>query len=76
MAGKALFCYRGRMRDFIEIMSFCGYDMQRAHAMAAEYAAVIEEELERVSLEALEPKSVREEHRRLCGEGDSRSAWR
>ena len=52
MAVRAFLRYRKGM-DYTEIQSFYGYDMQRAHEAAVKYRAAIEEEMNRVGLEAI-----------------------
>ena len=71
MADRALLLYRGRM-DYTEIQSFYGYDMEKAHEAALMCRAEIEEELQRVGLEALEPKSRRPDSRGLHDPVDMR----
>lgn len=54
------------LMDYIEIMSFCGYDLDRADKMVNE----IVKDMEKVPAEP-----VRAECRRLRGKSDQRRAW-
>ena len=57
--------------DFIEIMDFCGYDMDRAHAMVKELKS---READRHGVDRLEPESNWQESRRLRGKSSGESA--
>ena len=49
--------------DYLEIMSFCGFDLEKANEMAQDFPpSVIQEVLTEIGLEKLESES-----RRSCG---------
>ena len=63
--------------DYLEIMDFCGYDVDAADRMAKKMIAsdLIKEVLEEVGLDKLEPKSDGEKSWRLCSKSCERCAW-
>ena len=73
MENTPFFCYRSHMKDYMEIMDFCGYDLDRATEIASVYRAAVEEEMNRVGLEAIQSESRRPDSRGLHNQVDMRS---
>ena len=58
MAGGALLRYRKSMKNFMEIMNYCAYDVEKATEIA-------QKELDEIGLEKIQPQSRPALSRRL-----------
>lgn len=62
--------------DFLEIQSFCGFDLKKAHALAKKRVYALREGCEKSAVEAMESQSAEKERRRLRCEGRVRRVRR